>query len=475
MQFFEAIPPVVYKSIIPIMLMFAMERYLLYRLVKKPGSTEWVQSKFWLHPNFISRCRFPMGIVSVILYHTGSVLNPSDPGSLWHHAGILFFAFWMISDVTDGTIARHFELGSKEGESIDPLSDKLLIFPPLFYFAYLDIISFTAVSIFLFFDIVGTVSRYFIHNKAANLFGKSKTFLAALTLVLVTLQQIYYPGDLWILGSATLNGAVFLSFCSMFFKIIPNYWYANILSLLNLICGLCGISLILFFSLSEPALTFLNSYSWLQNLLKIRHLEIAFSLVFLGQFLDMFDGRAADKWGSTPKGELFDDLADGTNFGGTIALLIWAAFQMRTLGLILACLHLICTIFRLYRFIQNKRKAGVDGGVEIFSGLPSPGAALASGSFVLLNIDPAFKVSFIIVIAILMVSKIKFIHFGRVILPAIPKLVKVALLTLIIVAVIFGLMPGNSQFLLWTVFLFSFAYLVLGYNWKMYQELVSDH
>ncbi|MBU2511819.1 CDP-alcohol phosphatidyltransferase family protein [bacterium] len=475
MQFFEAIPPVVYKSIIPIILMFAMERFLLFRLIKKPGSKEWVQSKFWLHPNFISRCRFPMGIVSVMLYHTGSVLNPGEPESLWHHAGILFFAFWMISDITDGTIARHFELGSKEGESIDPLSDKLLIFPPLFYFAYLDIISFTAVIVFLLFDIVGTVSRYFIQNKAANLFGKSKTFLAAITLIFLTLQQIYYPSNPWYIYSATLNGAVFLSFCSMFFKIIPNYWYANILSLLNLICGLCGISLILMFSLTEPNLGFLDNYAWLQRLLNIRYLEIAFSMVFLGQFLDMFDGRAAEKWGSTPKGELFDDLADGTNFGGTIALLIWAAFGMNTLGVILACLHLICTIFRLYRFMQNKRKSGVEGGVEIFSGLPSPAAALASGSVVLLNIDPFIKVLFVIVVSILMISKIKYIHFGRVILPAIPKIVKVALLTLIIIAVIFGLMPGNSQLLFWTVFLFIFAYLVFGYNWKMYQGLVSDN
>ncbi len=473
MYFFDLVPPVVYKSVIPVLLMFALERYTLFKMSRTPGATKWVQSKFWLHPNFISRCRYPMGVVSVLLYHMGIVLYPGETETIWQHAGILCFAFWMITDITDGTIARYFDLHSVEGESIDPLSDKLLIFPPLFYFAYVNVIPMLAVIVFLFFDIVGTVSRHFISNKAANLFGKSKTFLAALTLVLITMQQVYYPENTWNIYVATLNGAVFLSFCSMFFKVIPNYWYANILSLMNLVCGLCGISLVLIFSFFNPDISFLNDYPWIQRLVKTRYLELAFSLVFLGQFLDMFDGRAADKWGSTPKGELFDDLADGTNFGGTIALVIWAAFKHSFLGIGLALLHFICTVFRLYRFVINKRKEGVESGVQIFNGLPSPAAALVSGSVVLLQIGQSIKIGFVVLIAALMVSRIKYIHFGRVILPAIPKLIKVVILSFIIMAVLFGSMPGNSQILFWTVFLVSFAYLVLGYNWKFYRELVS--
>lgn len=470
----DLIPPVVYKSVIPVLLMFTLERLILFRLSRTPGAKAWVRSKFWLHPNFISRCRFPMGVVSVLLYHTGTLLHPGETETVWHHMSVFFFAFWMITDITDGTIARHFQLHTEAGESIDPLSDKLLVFPPLFYFAYLNVIPMVSVLIFLIFDVIGTISRHFITNKAANLFGKSKTFLAALSLILISMQQIYYPEETWLLSTATLNGAVFLSFCSMFFKVIPNYWYANILSLMNLVCGICGITLILTFSFGNPGLEFLEGLPWIQRLLRIRFLELAFSLVFLGQFLDMFDGRAADKWGSTPRGELFDDLADGTNFGGTIALVIWAAFQRSNLGIILALLHLICTVFRLYRFVRNKRKSGIEGGVQVFSGLPSPAAALVSGSIALLDINQAIKFAFILLVALLMISKIKYIHFGRVILPAIPKLIKVVILTFVILAVLFGLMPGNSQILFWTVFIFSFAYLVLGYNWKMYQDLVHQ-
>jgi len=386
-----------------------------------------------------------MGVVSVLLFHTGTMLAPEDPRSILHHVSVLFFAFWMITDITDGTIARHFQLETKEGESIDPLSDKLLLFPPLLYLAYLDYIPLYLVLIFLLFDAIGTLSRFFIENKAANLFGKAKTFLAVVTLVFVALQQIYYPGDTWSVSIATLMGAVFLSFCSMFFKVIPNYWYANILSIMNLICGLAGITLII-----------------LTN-----QMALAFSLVFLGQFLDMFDGRAADRWGSTPRGELLDDLADGTNFGGTISLIIWAGFQREPIGIILGALHFICTALRLYRFIKEKRKAGIEGGMNVFVGLPSPAAALLSGSVALLHVNDYIRVVCIILISLLMISRIPYIHFGRVILPAIPNLVKVLILSLMILAVWIGLRPGNAQLLIWTVFIVSFTYLVFGYNWRV--------
>ena len=425
--------------------MFITERITLYGLSHSEAGQKWVRSKFWLHPNFISRCRYPMGVVSVVLYHTGSIVAPENTISIWQHISVLFWAFWMITDITDGTIARHFNLETKEGESIDPLSDKLLLFPPLIYFAYFDLIPFYLVLTFLFFDAIGTLSRFFIQNKAANLFGKAKTFLAAVTLIFITLQQIYYPGDTWNVSIATLAGAVFLSFCSMFFKIIPNYWYANILSILNLICGLAGIALII-----------------LTN-----QVALAFALVFLGQFLDMFDGRAADRWGSTPRGELLDDLADGTNFGGTISLIIWAGFQREIVGILLGVLHFTCTALRLYRFIKEKRKAGIEGGINVFIGLPSPAAALLSGSVALLHASDYFRILCIILISIFMISRIPYIHFGRVILPAIPKLVKVCILSLMILAIWIGLRPGNSQLLYWTVFIVSSTYLIFGYNWRM--------
>ena len=431
-------------SALPIALMFSLERYALYRLARAQKGQEWVRSKFWLHPNFISRCRYPAGILSLLIYHMGSLLDSGNPESIWHHAGILCFAFWTISDITDGTIARDFELHSTEGESIDPLSDKLLVLPPLFYFAIIGVIPLIPVVIFLIIDLIGQFSRYFIANKAANLFGKAKTFLVVITLILIAAQQMYFPGNVWEIYKMTLIGALFLAFFSMFFKIVPNYWYANILSLLNLVCGIAGIILIIFF----------------------HKVGLAFALVFLGQFLDMFDGRAADRWGSTPRGELLDDLADGTNFGGSISLIIYFSFDRSLLGAALAILHFVVTSYRLYRFLKNKKMAGIEGGVELFSGLPAPAGALLAGSTALLQANEGFRIACLIGTTLLMVSEIPYIHFGRVILPAIPKLIKVFLLVMILLIIWYGFRSGNLQFLYWAFFTTAVVYVVTGHKWR---------
>jgi CDP-diacylglycerol---serine O-phosphatidyltransferase len=431
-------------SVIPVSLLFLAERFLLFYLARSPIRVAWVRSKKWLHPNFISRCRYPSGVIAILFYHMGYVYDPGNPVSPWHYLAIFWFAFWTITDITDGTIAREFDLHSEEGESIDPLSDKLLILPTLLYFAYLGVIPLVPVILFIIIDFFGQFSRYFIVNKAANLFGKAKTFLAVLTLILISMQRMYFPDASWEIYQVTLITAVFLAFFSMFFKVVPNYWYANILSIMNFICGLSGIILVLFYN--RPG--------------------IAFSLVFLGQFLDMFDGRAAERWGSTPKGELLDDLADGTNFGGSIATIIYFAFNRSTLGIILAIVHMTTTAYRLYRFIKNKKEAGVEGGVSVFSGLPSPAGALLAGSIALIDINEYFKIACLIFTSLLMISKLPYIHFARVILPNIPKMVKVFLLVMIIFAVWFGFRPGNIQFLYWMFFVSAILYVIFGYQRK---------
>jgi len=431
-------------TVIPVFFMFSLERASLAFLIKAPWGKEWVRSQPWMHPNFISRCRYPMGFVSAGLYHLGHITGQSI--WFWNHVGIYTFAFWIITDITDGTIARHFDLHTESGESIDPLSDKLLLFPPLFYFAYLGLLQTWVIFLFLLFDMMGQFSRHFITQKAANSFGKAKTFLTVITIVLLTVQTAYFDGPLWGINvpAVTLYGATFLGFFSMFFKIIPNYWYANILSLLNLACGLAGIVLVLAFG--APGL--------------------ALAAVFVGQFLDLFDGRAADKWGSTPRGELLDDLADGTSFGGTIAILIWFGLGYTPLGAGLAITHFACTVFRLWRFLKEKREQGIETGVTLFSGFPSPAAALVAGTASLLEIPLSAKVGLIILASVLMVSKVPYIHFGRVILPAIPKIFKAILLTSIIVAVMIGFQTGNNQILYWMVLGCASTYMVLGYPWN---------
>ncbi len=423
---------VFFQLVLPVLAMLALERFLVHRMIRTPGQIAWVRGHVLLHPNAISRMRYPMGVVTVLLYHFG-----------WPRAAFLFFTFWMITDLTDGDIARKCDLSTKSGESIDPFSDKLMYTPLLAYLAWHGVYDAVAVSLFLVFDFAGQISRRFITHTAANLFGKAKTFLVVVLFIITGLVLIYTPiyGPLPFLRRMIHPLLVFctgLAICSTAFKIIPNYWYANILSLLNMVCGLLGAALIL--TGGDPL-----------------H---AFGLVFLGQFLDLFDGRAAERWGSTPRGEIFDDVADGTTFGLTVGLIVTTSFQNLAIGLLLGGLHLLATLYRLVRFVVEKRKAGVVGGVAMFSGMPSPGGALLAGSACLLLPGELWKGGLVLATAVLMVSRVPYTHFGRSVMGKIPKLVRVLVLALFLVLLAVGVRRNEYAAPLFIVFCAAIGYLV---------------
>lgn len=418
---------------LPVLLMLGAERYAVTRFLRTPRQIAWVRGHWWLHPNAISRARYPMGFLSVLMLHLG-----------YPRLCFLFFTFWMISDITDGEIARRCDLHSEEGETIDPFSDKLMYSPMLVYMAWTGWLSPVLVGLFLLFDITGQVSRKFIKVKAANLFGKAKTFLVVVLLIVVGLEWIY--GPLPVLGRAIHPLMVFcvgLAFCSTAFKLIPNYWYANILSIMNLVCGLAGCWVVL---AGHPPV-------------------YALGLVFLGQFLDLFDGRAAERWGSTPKGEVFDDVADGTSFGLTVGLIVAWSFSQLWIGLLVGGLYLAAVVYRLIRFVVEKRKQGILGGVATFSGLPSPAGALLAGTTGVL-IQSEIAVGIIVLLtALLMVSRVPYAHFGRAILPKIPKIVRVLVLGAFLFLLALGVKRDEYFVPLLISFVAAMTYLLSPLFW----------
>ena len=385
--------PILIEIALPVLLMLSAERFAVSYFLRTPKQIQWVRRHAWLHPNSISRARYPMGFISVILLYFG-----------FPRLCFLFFTFWMITDITDGDIARKCDLHTEEGETIDPFSDKLMYSPMLIYMAWVGWLNPVWVGFFLLFDIVGQVSRAFIKVKAANLFGKAKTFLVVVLLIVVGLEWIYGPLPLF---GRTIHPLLVicaaLAFCSTVFKLIPNYWYANILSIMNLVCGLAGCWVVL---AGHPPV-------------------YALGLVFLGQFLDLFDGRAAERWGSTPRGEIFDDVADGTSFGLTVGFIVATAFSPRWLGIAIGGIYLGAVVYRLIRFVVEKRRQGVAGGVAAFSGMPSPAGALLAGTTCVLIPSQAVNGVIVVTTALLMVSRVPYAHFGRAILPKIPKIVRV--------------------------------------------------
>lgn len=426
-------PAILLEIVLPVLLMLGAERFAINRFLRTPQQIAWVRRHAWLHPNAISRARYPMGFVSVLLLHLG-----------FPRACFLFFTFWMITDITDGDIARKCDLHTEEGETIDPLSDKLMYIPLMVYLAWSGWLEPWLVGLFLVFDVVGQASRYFITIKAANLFGKAKTFLVVVLLIVLGLEWIY--GPLPMLGRSLqplLGMCAFLAFCSTAFKLIPNYWYANILSLMNMVCGIAGCWVIL---AGRPPV-------------------YALGLVFLGQFLDLFDGRAAQRWGSTPRGDVFDDVADGTSFGLTVGLIVTTSFADLRIGAAIGCFYLAAVIYRLVRFVIEKRKAGVDGGVTTFSGMPSPGGALLAGTTCVLMPGLA---SGLIVIAtsLLMVSRVPYAHFGRAILPKIPKVARVLFLGGFLFLLALGVRRDHYTIPLLISFISALAYMASPLYWK---------
>ncbi len=413
---------------IPVFLMLGMERFAVYYFLRTPRQIEWVRKHSWLHPNAISRARYPMGFVSVFLLHMG-----------YAQLCFLFFTFWMITDITDGDIARKCDLHTEEGATIDPLSDKLMYAPMMVYLAWYGVLSPLLVGLFLAFDITGQVSRRFITVKSANLFGKAKTFMVVVLLIVVGLEWIY--GPLPLLGRSIyplLAICTGLAFCSTFFKVIPNYWYANILSILNLVCGLAGCWVVL--SGGPPV--------------------YALGLVFLGQFLDLFDGRAAERWGSTPQGEIFDDVADGTSFGLTVGLIIMVSFSQLWLGLLIGGFYLFAVIYRLIRFVVEKRKEGVLGGVSTFSGLPSPAGALIAGTTCVLIPHQLICGLIVVATSLLMISRVSYPHFGRAVLPKIPKIARVLVLGAFLFMLALGVRRDHYLAPLLIAFAASSIYLI---------------
>lgn len=416
---------------------FTVERLGITALTTHPASRAWISRHKLLHPNTISIVRIPMGGLSIMIWIWG-----------WENLSIVWFAFWMITDLTDGTIARNCNLVTERGKWLDPLSDKALYFPALLFFAVKGPLPLAWVLLVIGVDTLGQAARLFIKKKAANHFGKAKTALITILLALTAFSQIaetnFLPPEF--LGLMTVSCAI-LAFLSFYCKAIPDNWYANCLTLANFMCGGAAIAIIL---LKDQVL-------------------VAFILVFVGQFFDLFDGRLARKYGSTRHGSVFDDVADATSFGLAIGVLIYDQLDPGTMTLVLAAAYVCSVVFRLVRFLH--RASQTPPGV--FEGLPAPAGALLAGSGVLfLQATPALAMLTVAAAMVLMISRIKYYHFGREIWPRLPNMLKIAGFVAILMYVNYRLAiskqyTGTLELL---CFVIAITYACLG-NVRMFRHM----
>ncbi|WP_136806930.1 CDP-alcohol phosphatidyltransferase family protein [Desulfosediminicola flagellatus] len=402
-------------------------------MLRKQTMKDYVMANQWLmHPNSICYWRSGMAIVGFFLYFMSN----------FQSLAIFIFTIAAILDGVDGMVARNCNLGTRWGETLDPFCDKLTYLPPMLGFAYVGILSTHLVWILIGIEVAG---QFFARriltalkiSGAANNFGKIKAIICFVLVIFCAL--IDENPHLINIGDEVLLACIILAGASVAFKFIPNRLYADILSTLNFICGIT--SLVLTHEL---------------------RFGYAICVIIVGQLFDLFDGRMAEKHGGTKYGPYLDDIADFVSFGLAPAYVIYQSGG--TLAWLFGLIFIAAVAYRLIRFVTvDKLRTDLPDG--IFNGLPSPaGALIVLGAALVM--PPHFLAAVAIISSGLMISHIRFAHFGRIILKQIPRPLFFLISSTIIVALVFVLKTKNVQMFGYLILSSVIIYMVIGHKWR---------
>lgn len=405
------------------------------RAINKKPLQDFIFSNLWLlHPNSICYWRTGMAMVGLFLYFFSGHEN----------IAIVIFTFAAILDGVDGVVARKCHLGSKLGEWLDPLCDKLTYLPPLIGFAYRGIISVKLIWVLVIIELFGQflarrVLDFLKTSGAANNFGKIKAIICfGLVIFCALLDDIPDIPNVYIISDEVLIACIILASASIVFKFIPNWVYADILSTLNLLCGITSL-----------VLTHHYYFAW------------AICIIIMGQLFDLFDGRMAEKHGGTKYGPYMDDIADFVSFGMAPAYVI-----VKTGGSVawlFGAIYLAGVAFRLIRFVAvDKKRTDLPDG--IFNGLPSPaGALIVLGGALVFNYSPLLWGATALSVG-LMVSHLRFAHFGRLIIKKIPRPLFILMCSCMVVTISFVLKTQNVQIFGYLILVSVTLYMIVGRN-----------
>ncbi len=423
---------------------FSVLMYLAFVLILKTEKGRDFLGRHWaFHPNTICLWRTIMGFAGTLLYFLAGQLA----------LGILLFTVSAVLDGVDGLIARRCSLTTPLGEEIDPLCDKLTYLPPILFFAYQGYLSVAAAWLLVGIEASGQflvryiIKRFTRFSVAANNFGKIKAVLCFSLIIYCALLDEALPIPNF--SRQMLNLCILLSISSIVFKIIANRFYADILSLLNLFCGIAGTFLVFQGRFAYAALA-----------------------ILAGQIFDLFDGRMAEKHGGTRFGPWLDDIADLVSFGICPGLLIILKGNMEPPFFILGIVYALAIGFRLWRYLMlDKKNESLPPGV--FNGLPSPAGAIAALGACLFCTRPWAVMLIISLTAFLLVSHIRFVHFGRVILTRLPRTL-IVMLGFVVVFIIAYLIKARDSQMLGALLIICFvAYLVTSCHFLLGNRIKS--
>jgi len=388
-----------------------------YIALKNPKGRDYLGRSWYFHPNSICIWRVIIGLASTVLYFEFEQ----------HTWAILLFTLSAFMDGIDGLIARSCDLASPFGEELDPLCDKLTYLPPFVFFAHHGLLSIPSVYFLLTIEICGQflvrylIKRFTTFSVAANNFGKVKAILCFFLIIYLALLDDGLPIPK--IANHILYVCIVLSISSSVFKTISNRFYADILSSLNLLCGLVGIILVFQGLYVYVAITILT-----------------------GQIFDLLDGRAAEKHGGTKFGPWFDDIADLISFGLCPGLLIFLKGGGSLPSFAFGALYSLSIGFRLWRFLaHDKHDKSIPPG--FFKGLPSPAGAMVALGMCLFVENRWIVWGTILLTSFFLVSHVRFVHFGRVVLRRIPRTFTVLFGSAIVFMIAYFTKARDSQML----------------------------
>jgi len=399
------------------------------RMVSRPAMRSYIATHQWLlHPNSICYWRAALALVGFVLYFFIG----------YQAIAIFIFTFAAILDGVDGVVARSCDMETTWGEWLDPLCDKLTYLPPLVGFAYLGIMSTDVVWVLVGVELAGQfLARHVLtlmkYSGAANNFGKIKAIICFSLVIYCAL--LHGNSGVIDMGDEVLNACLILAGASVICKFIPNRLYADILSTLNFFCGVASL-----------VLTHNHHFAW------------AIFAIIVGQLFDLFDGRMAEKHGGTKYGPYLDDIADFVSFGLSPAYVI--ALSAGSWAWIFGLIYLLGVAYRLIRFVAVDKKR-TDLPYGIFNGLPSPaGALLVLGAALVVPADYLWIMAMMSVA--LMVSHVRFAHFGRVILKRIPRPLFFVTCAALVLVISFIVKTKNVQMFGFLILFTVLTYMIVG-------------
>lgn len=159
-------------------------------------------------------------------------------------------------------------------------------------------------------------------------------------------------------------------------------------------------------------------------------LALCAGLILAGSVLDVADGAAARRWGSSGLGDALDSMCDVLTFGLAPAVMLVAAHDggprsWHVLSLLVATSLLVASMVRLARF--HAQRTASDG----FRGVPMPAAAGVVIALLALSPPVPIELGGVVLVAALMLATFPYPHLDRHTVPVLGLFAALAAICLI--------------------------------------------